>query len=672
MPTPDSFTNSPNVSDWLDFTRDGYVGIKTGKVEYGQGILTALLQIVAEELNVPSEKCRLVAASTALSPNESFTAGSLSVQHSGSALRLASATARVRAGSESYWSIAATLGWDVPIDVDVLVKKPDEYFLVGRSTPRIDLDHKVQGKPSFIHDVRIENLLYARVLRPPTLESTLMDLHQDKVSLGPEIERVIVDGSFVAVIAHDEYSAQQVVNKLADVSIWSADSRSFSDEQVADFLATAPADSQVIHDQGSIAREDLSYSASYFRPYICHGSIGTVTAVAQWIDDSLHIWSQTQGIYPLRSDLGRAFEMDIDRITVTHMEGAGCYGHNGADDVAFDAALIAQHVPGKPVLVSWTREDELSWAPFGPAMSVNLAAALDDSGRITHWSHTVRGNGHSSRPSTLASPSLLAYAHLPSGAAIPPAGDPSMMRGGGTGRNAIPLYEFENCQVTTQRLLDMPIRTSAMRALGAHLNVFAIESFLDELAHDSHQDPVEFRLRHLSDPRGRDVITKVAEISGWGQKLPEGSGQGIGFARYKNRGAWCAVVAQVEVETHLKVTNLWIAVDVGLVINPDGVINQIEGGALQSMSWTTKEQVRISMGRVISNNWEDYSILKFSEVPLIQTEIISRPTLPALGAGETSIGPTGAAIANALASAIDIRVRNMPLTRENIIASMES
>ncbi|MDP1711341.1 MAG: molybdopterin-dependent oxidoreductase [Candidatus Nanopelagicaceae bacterium] len=672
MPTPDSLANSPNVSDWLDFTRDGYVGIKTGKVEFGQGILTALRQIVAEELNVPLEKCHLVAASTALSPNEGFTAGSLSVQDSGSALRLASATARVRAGSESYWSVAATLGWDIPIDVSVLVKSPDEYSLVGRSTQRIDLDRKVQGKPSFIHDLRFENLLFARVLRPPTLESSLVDLHENRVALGPEIEKIIIDGSFVAVIAHDEFSAQQVVAQLADVSRWAADSRGFSDSELVDFLANAPADSQVVHERGMVGPGGLPYKASYSRPYLSHGSIGTVTAVAQWVDDSLHVWSQTQGVYPLRADMARAFSIHIDRITVTHVEGAGCYGHNGADDVAFDAALVARHVPGRPILVSWSREDELSWAPFGPAMSVDLAAALNDSGLITHWSHTVRGNGHSTRPSTLPSPSLLAYAHLPGGIAIAPAGDPPMQRGGGTGRNSVPLYDFENCLVTTERLLDMPVRTSAMRALGAHMNVFAIESFLDELALGSDQDPVEFRLRHLSDPRGRDVISKVAEISGWGEKLPEGCGKGIGFARYKNKGAWCAVVAQVEAENHVKVTNLWIAVDVGLVINPDGVINQIEGGALQSTSWTTKEQVRISKGRVISNNWEDYSILKFSDVPLIQTEIISRPTLPTLGAGEASIGPTGAAIANALASAIEVRVRNMPLSPENIIASMDA
>jgi nicotinate dehydrogenase subunit B len=672
MATPESLAQSPLISDWLDFSRDGFVGIKTGKVEFGQGILTALRQIVAEELNVDLEVCYMIPASTAQSPNETFTAGSLSVQHSGSALRLASATARVLAGSENYWFIATTSGWEIPVNGDVIVKRPDEYLLVGQSIPRIDLDKKVQGKPAFIQDIRLENQLYARVLRPPSREATLIALNENKVILSPEIERIIVDGSFVAVIAHDEFSAQQIVNQLVEVSEWTTDSRGFSDDQLADFLSNAPADSQVLQKKGSFGSESFQHFARYSRPFVSHGSIGTVTAVAQWLDDSLLVWSQTQGVFPLRSDLARALNMEIDRITVTHAEGAGCYGHNGADDVAFDAALIARYIPGKPVMVTWTREDELGWAPFGPAMQVQLAAGLNESGSITHWSHTVRGNGHSSRPSTLSSTSLLAYAHIANGATIPPAGDPPIQRGGGTGRNSIPLYDLENCLVTAERLLDMPIRTSAMRALGAHINVFAIESFMDELALASNQDPIEFRLRHLSDPRGREVIARVAQISKWGKTLPEGSAQGIGFARYKNQGAWCAVVAQVEADTYLKVTNLWIAVDVGLVINPDGVINQIEGGALQSMSWTIKEEVRISQGRVISNNWEEYPILKFSEVPLIQTEIISRPSLPALGAGEASIGPTGAAIANALARAIDVRVRNMPLTQENIIASMEA
>lgn len=671
MTLPESITHYSNVSDWLDFTRPGMVGVKTGKVEFGQGILTALRQIVAEELSLPLEKIYMVSASTGISPNESFTAGSLSVQDSGSALRLASATARGHIDLSSYWEIEKATGWAIPVNSDAKLKSPSEYSLVGKSAKRIDLDSKLAGIPHFIQDLRPENLLFARILRPPARGATLIDLSLDKISVGPEIENVIVDGSFVAVVAKNEFSAQELVSKLSQVAVWSEADTDFSNEGLAKFLATAPVESKVIHEQGEINQEQLSYSASYSRPYLSHASIGTVSAVAQWLGKTLHIWSQTQGIYPLRADIARALSISVEDIFITHVEGAGCYGHNGADDAAFDAALVAKHFPEKPILVTWSREDELGWAPFGPAMQVNLAATLDESGQITHWSHKVRGNGHSSRPSTLATPSMLAYTHIENGALIPPAGDPPQSRGGGTSRNSIPLYDFKNSLIIEERLLEMPIRTSALRALGAHLNVFAIESFLDELALGNAQDPLEFRLRHLSDPRGREVLTKVAEISGWGTKLSEGTGQGIGFARYKNKGAWCAVVAQVDVEANVKATNLWIAVDVGLVINPDGVRNQIEGGALQSLSWTTKEQVRFSNGRVTSNNWEDYPILKFTEVPVVQTEIISRPTMPALGAGEASIGPTAAAVANAVTQAIGVRVRNMPLTVENIMASLE-
>jgi CO/xanthine dehydrogenase Mo-binding subunit len=670
MVLPDSMVAAPLVSDWLDFSQPGMVGIKTGKVEFGQGILTALTQIVAEELGVGFEKCFLVTASTGISPNESFTAGSLSVQDSGSALRVASATARAHAGTNSYWDIEKGVGWAIPANPDAILKNPSDYSLVGLSRNRIDLDAKLKGITHFIQDLRPDDLLYARILRPPNRGSTLVDLSLEKITLSTEIEKVVVDGSFVAVVAKDEYSAQSLVTKLAQVAIWNQTPAGMNNASLMNFLDSALAESKVLQEFGE-NKTELPHQASYSRPYLSHASIGTVTAVAQWIGEMIHIWTQSQGIYPLRADIARALSIDPQRIFITHVEGAGCYGHNGADDAAFDAVLIAKHFPGRPVLVTWSREDELGWAPYGPAMKVHLAAQVDESGEITHWSHRVRGNGHSSRPSTLASPSMLAYSHIENGSAILPAGDPPQPRGGGTGRNAIPLYDFKNSLIVEERLSEMPIRTSALRALGAHLNVFAIESFLDELASRTNQDPLEFRLRHLSDPRGRDVLTKVAELSSWGKELPEGTGQGIGFARYKNKGAWCAVVAQVDVEEDVKVSHLWIAVDVGLVINPDGVRNQIEGGALQSLSWTLKEQVQFNDGAVTSNNWEDYPILRFSEVPLVQTEIISRPTTPALGAGEASIGPTAAAIANAVNRAINVRVRNMPLTVTNIMASVE-
>lgn len=668
MTLAESLTKSPLVSDWLDFSQIGVVGIRTGKVEFGQGIQTALVQIVAEELSVPIESCVLLKTSTSCSPNESFTAGSLSVQDSGSALRLASATAHKYASGSDYWKFYSSNGWGIEVEVDIEIKNFDSYTIVGRDVPRLDLGKKVEGAASFIHDLRFDGLLYARVLRPPHRGAQLISLLDE--NLGTGVVKLIRNGAFVAVIANDEFSAITAIEKLAESAKWSPVVQPFNSDELASFLEAAPFQSEVIHETGSLALEEMGSHAVFTRPFISHASIGTVTAIAQWVGSTLTLWSQSQGIYPLRSEISRALGMSEVDIVITHIEGAGCYGHNGADDAAFDAALIAREVAGTPVLLSWSRADELSWAPFGPAMRAQLHAQLDDTGKITHWSHTVRGNGHSTRPSTLSTPSLLAYSHIKGGSTLQPAGDPPMVRGGGTGRNAIPLYGFENMKVTSERLLEMPIRTSAMRALGAHLNVFAIESFMDELALESNQDPIDFRLRHLSDPRARDVINKVAELSNWGQKLQDGCAQGIGFARYKNKGAWCAVVAQVEAEESLKVRHLWIAVDVGLVINPNGVINQIEGGALQSLSWTTKEEVKISNSRVESNDWEEYAILKFSEIPFVTTEIISRPDMPTLGSGEASIGPTGAAIANALAGAIGVRVRNMPLTSHNIIASM--
>ncbi|MEJ6760677.1 MAG: molybdopterin-dependent oxidoreductase [Candidatus Planktophila sp.] len=669
MTTPESLIKSPKVSDWLDFSIQGVVGIKTGKVEFGQGIRTALTQIVSEELRVDLGACQILITETEVSPDESFTAGSLSIQDSGLALRLASATAYRVAKDSDYWQVQLTSGWNIDVEIEVWTKNSSDYTIVGHDINNLELASKLAGQATFIQDQRFDGLLFARVLRPPVRGAELISMPSESSS--PSVIKIIRNGSFAAVIACDEYSAIDAVEKLSEAAKWSIPANAFNTDDVNTFLNKSARDSQIVHEAGAFNDNAIQMRATYSRPFISHASIGTVTAIAQWDDSKLKIWSQSQGIYPLRSDIARALKIDEAEISISHIEGAGCYGHNGADDVAFDAVLVAREVPGRPVLVTWSRDDELSWAPFGPAMQAELGAQLDDTGAIIQWSHLVRGNGHSTRPFTLPTPSLLAYSHIADGQAIPAAGDPPMPRGGGTGRNSIPLYDFKNAKVVTERLLEMPIRTSAMRALGAHLNVFAIESFLDELAFTSGQDPVEFRLRHLSDSRGRDVIEKVAQISRWGQKLKDGAGQGIGFARYKNKGAWCAVVAQVEAEESLKVTHLWIAVDVGLVINPNGVKNQIEGGALQSMSWTTKEEVHIKEGKVVTNNWEDYPIVKFSDVPIITTEIISRPKMPTLGAGEASIGPTGAAIANALHAAIGVRVKQMPLTYKNIVAGME-
>jgi CO/xanthine dehydrogenase Mo-binding subunit len=410
--------------------------------------------------------------------------------------------------------------------------------------------------------------------------------------------------------------------------------------------------------------------ASYTKPYISHASIGPSCAIARIDDGKLMVWSHSQGIFNLRRDLALALAMREDAIVVRHVEGAGCYGHNGADDAALDAALLARAAGGRPVQVQWMRDDEFAWAPCGPAMALSLRAALDPQGNIVDWQHELWSNGHSSRPGRSQGPALAAAWHLarpherPSAINLP-------LPAGAADRNAIPIYDFPNQRVVNHYVREMPVRTSALRSLGAYANVFAIESFMDELAQAAEIDAIAFRLRHLEDPRGRAVIDAAARRAGWSNWKPvEGRGHGIGFAKYKNVGAYCAAIAEVEVGREVRVNRLVLAVDVGLVINPDGVINQIEGGAIQSTSWTLKEEVKLDARGIASLDWEHYPILKFSEVPAVEVELIDRPELPAAGAGEAAQGPTAAAIANAVAHALGLRVRELPLTYEKIAAAI--
>jgi CO/xanthine dehydrogenase Mo-binding subunit len=393
--------------------------------------------------------------------------------------------------------------------------------------------------------------------------------------------------------------------------------------------------------------------------------------MAQWDDERVKVWTHSQGVYLLRSDLALVLKLPADAITVEHVESSGCYGHNGADDVALDAVLLAKAADGRPVRVQWSRADEMSHAPFGAAMTIEIEADLDARDEIVGWRHSIWGNGHTARPGRADLPTLLAASELATPFPRAIAVDPPAGAGGGSDRNSIPLYDFPSWHVEAHRLTTMPIRASALRTLGAQGNVFAIESFLDELASERGEDPVAFRLRHLSDPRSRDVVQAVARRAVWKPAAQDGVGYGIGFSRYKNTGAYCAAVAEVEVGEDIRVRKLTLAVDVGEAINPDGVINQIEGGAIQATSWVLKERVRFDKTRITSNSWTDYPILLFSEVPEVDVEVISRPEIDPVGAGEAAHGPVTAAIANAVFDALGVRLRDLPITRDRLIAAME-
>jgi CO/xanthine dehydrogenase Mo-binding subunit len=483
---------------------------------------------------------------------------------------------------------------------------------------------------------------------------------------------LVRDGAFVGVLAEREDAAIAAQRALRSAASWNQAAPLPQDIHV--WLKQNAVDHRVIcekNDAAASSRASRIVSASYSKPYISHASIGPSCALAQFESGKLTVWSHSQGIFNLRRDLSLALNMPEEAVTVRHAEGAGCYGHNGADDVALDAALLARAAGSRPVRVQWMRDDEFCWAPCGPAMTLDLGASLDSDGNVVAWQHDLWSNGHSSRPGRSDSPALLAAWDVADSHERPPAIN-MPLPAGAADRNAIPLYDFPNQRVVNHYVRDMPVRTSALRSLGAYANVFAIESFMDELAAAAGADPLAFRLRHLRDPRARAVLETAASRASWnGWKQREGCGHGLGFAKYKNLGAYCAVVAEVEVSREVRVHRLAVAVDVGLAVNPDGVRNQIEGGAIQSTSWTLKEQLKLGGYGIAAVGWEDYPILKFSEVPAVDVHLIDRPDLPSVGAGEAAQGPTAAAIANAVHSALGVRVRELPLTPERIIAAIE-
>jgi CO/xanthine dehydrogenase Mo-binding subunit len=404
---------------------------------------------------------------------------------------------------------------------------------------------------------------------------------------------------------------------------------------------------------------------------VAHAALAPSCALALFEDGKCSVWTHSQGIYPLRADLAKVLQLDEMRITVTHVEGAGCYGHNAADDVALDAVLLARAVPGRPVRVQWSREDEFGWEPYGSGMVVRMKGAVDAEGCIVDWSHELWSHGHSTRPGPKDGANLLAAWHLEHPVPAPRPGNPPLP-GGGSHRNAIPLYDFPNQRVVNHLVREAPLRTSSLRGLGAHANVLAIESFMDELAHRAGADPIEFRLRHLKDTRARAVIEAVAEKAGWrSRERGDGTrGRGVAFARYKNLACYVAVIVEVEAGDELQVKRAWAAIDAGQAINPDGIINQTEGGIIQTVSWTLKEQIRFDRERVQTQTWDDYPILTFPEAPAVEVVLIDRPEEPPLGAGEGAQGPTAGAIGNAIYNALGVRLRDMPFTRDRLIAAL--
>lgn len=736
MKASPSLAERSRVEDWITVRPDGFVEVRTGKVDIGQGIGTAIALVAARELGVPFDRISMTPPRTGVSPDEGYTSGSNSMEHSGEAVRVAAATARrelVRRAAKRLDVEPATLevheglvrsretnrtlrfgelveGAPLTLPVD-----PDAPLRADRAAtpvvPRIEplrLRETVAGALRFIHDLRLPDLLHARVVRPPHYQGTLAAL-PDGLEARLEGARLVRDGSFLAVAHADEHRTVQAAARVAAAAQWSSteglDERPIRAQLLGNRRESFPVrecrprEEPVPEPPPDCAR---TLRAVYERPYQMHASLAPSAALARFDGAVLTVWTHTQGIYPVRAGIAEVLGLDPESVDVVHAPGAGCYGHNGSDDAALEAALVARALPGCPVLLKWSRKDEHAWEPYGPAMRMELRADLDGDGSVRHWSHETYSDTHVMRPRPGTSgpdgggEGVRPWSHetysdthvmrAHPGASDPQAGRfistryladavpppdrrPNLTVNGGIHRNATPPYAFPKTRIVKHLVHDLPLRVSAFRTLGAYANVFAAESFMDELAHAAGADPLEYRRRHLDDARTRAVLDAAAGRFGWRER-PAGAGNGIGrgiaVARYKNRKSYCAVAVELRVgdDARVDLRRAVIAADAGEIVDPDGLSAQLEGGFVQAASWTLLEVVAWNRDGIVSRDWETYPILRFDGIPEVETVLLDRPGEPFLGAGEASCGPAGAAIANAVFDATCVRARRLPLTAD--------
>jgi nicotinate dehydrogenase subunit B len=691
-----SLKNWPMLDGWIRIDAQNKVTVFTGKAELGQGIRTALCQVAAEELVVLPARITMVTADTDRTANEGYTAGSHSMQDSGTAIRHAAAQAReillglaatklsvpvedltvsdgtiktAAGASVTYGELVADETLHVEAQPVSKFRDEKQHTIMGKPLARLDIPRKVTGGVAYVQDMKLPGMVHGRVVRPPSPGATLRSLDTAAVEKMPGVLKVVRDGRFLAVIGAREYPTVLAAQALAKAAQWDETETLPDPARLYESILASPPKDIVILDKGTLTGGGArTLKAGYLRPYQLHASIGPSCAVGQLVDGKYTVWTHSQGVFPLRGAIAEMVGQPPETVRCIHTEGSGCYGHNAADDVAGDAALLARAYPGKPVRVQWMREDEFTWEPISPAMVTGVTASLDDKGMITEWQYGVWSNTHNARPG--AAGDLIGAQHLETPFKPSPPKPGTQPEGAGD-RNAIPLYVIPNTRVTHHFLPVTPIRTSALRGLGAYMNVFSVESFMDELARAAGTDPVEFRLKHLDDQRAKDVIKLATDKFDWkNYKARPGHGRGFAFARYKNLAAYCAMACEVEVRRdtgEIRILRVECAVDSGTAVNHDGIRNQIEGGIVQSSSWTMSEEVTFDKTRITSRDWGGYPILRFPQVPwAVNVSIIDRPGKPFLGSGEASQGPTGAMIANALADATGVRMRQLPLTRERV------
>jgi CO/xanthine dehydrogenase Mo-binding subunit len=700
-PLPGDLKKAPYLDSWIRIGSDGKVTVFTGKSELGQGIKTALRQVAAEELSVKFEDIDLITSDTAQTPNEGFTSGSQSMSDGGTAILHAAAQVRelliglaatklgVEAttlkaeGGKIIAADSRSVGYGDLVAGDVLHvqaepqskrKDPKTFSIVGQPIARVDIPAKVTGGVAYVQDMRMPGMVHARIVVPPSPKATISALDSAKVERLPGVLKVHRDGNFLAVIAEREYQAVVAMNALAAATTWAENETLPDPKTIYDYLKSLPSKNYVILNRtATVPPGGKTLSATFKRPYQMHGSIGPSCAIALFKDDAITVWSHGQGMFPLQASVAELLRMPKEKVRCIHVEGSGCYGHNGADDAGADAALLAVAFPGRPVRLQWMRDQEHTWEPYGPAMVSEISSTLDAAGNVIDFSYDVWSNTHSTRPES-AGNTMVGW--LVSQPFAQPAPQPIPQPAGGGDRNAIPLYKFPSAKVTHHFIPQMPVRVSALRALGAYMNVFSIESFMDELAAAANADPIEFRLKHLDDQRAKDVIATVAERFDWKnwRKVGPYHGRGFAFAKYKNLAAYVAIALDLEIDRdsgRIRLGRAVVADDSGQAVNPDGIKNQVEGAIVQAASWSLHEQVAFDRMRIKSRDWATYPILRFEEVfRSVEVHVIDRPGQPYLGTGEGGQGPTAAAIANAVAHATGQRIRELPFTAERVKAAL--
>ncbi|MBV8094985.1 MAG: xanthine dehydrogenase family protein molybdopterin-binding subunit [Acetobacteraceae bacterium] len=688
------------VDSYLAIAPDNRVTLYSGKVDLGTGIETAFTQILAEELEVPAENITFISGDTLLTPDQGPTFGSLSIQSGGMQLRQAAATARkallamaadrfhveptavtlqagrVIAGERSvpYGDLLADQRFALKVDPNAPTKNPATFKVVGTSVPRADIPPKVTGRFTYMQDYKVDGMLHGRVVRPSGIRSSLQSVDRGSVQGIPGIVSVVQEGNFLGVVAETEWAAIRGAQALkATWSDWQGlpeQSKLFETVRATkvekDEITSSTGDPKIALDKAA-----RKLKATYEFAIHTHGSIGPSCAIVAIADNKLTCWTASQSTHKLREQLATMLSMPRENVRCIYVEGSGCYGRNGHEDAAADAAVLSRAVGGRPVRVQWSRADEHGWDPKGPPTMLDLQAGLDDQGNVVAWQSELFICATSAPFVPLLAANLT---DLPR--------EHGMAPGGVTGDSAIP-YAFPAVHTMAHRLADAPLRPAWIRTPGRMQNTFANESFMDELAAAANADPLAFRLKYLKDPRGIELLHRLAALAKWDarpspQRRQGGdvaTGRGMSYVKYELNRTYIGAVAEVEVKRstgEIRVTRFNVAHDCGQIINPDGLRNQIEGNVIQTVSRTLMEEVTFNRSHVTSLDWASYPIITFPDVPDVVMDLIDRPNEKPWGAGEPTAAVVPSAVGNAVFDAIGVRLRSVPMKPEKVLAALRA